>query len=65
MLEMENFLKQKANSKVFITPITLTDKVLAVTEIQEGSFFKVEITSPLDREIRFNWWILGDQASTQ
>ena len=46
------------SAKVFITPTTLTDKVLSVTNIKNGQSFDAAITSPSPDEIKFNWWII-------
>ncbi len=47
-----------SSSKIFITPITATDKVISVTNIKTGESFDVSITSPDQDEIKFNWWIV-------
>lgn len=49
-----------SGSKVFLTPRTLTDKNLVVTEIIEGESFTVEILSPTPDEIQFDYWIVGE-----
>jgi hypothetical protein len=47
------------NSKVFITPTSDTqDKQLYVTDIKEGTSFKVNIREVLDRNITFDWFIV-------
>ncbi|MBU1031725.1 hypothetical protein KKE03_02240, partial [Patescibacteria group bacterium] len=46
-------------SKVFITPTSVTDKVLSVTSIEEGISFDVSMLSPSTADINFNWWIVG------
>jgi len=47
-----------SSAKVFITPTTLTDKVLSVTDVKNGESFDISITSPSSDEIKFNWWII-------
>lgn len=49
----------RGNSKVFITPRTLTDKSLVVTGIQNGQSFTVEIVGTATRDITFDYWIVG------
>ena len=46
------------SSKVFITPITTTDKVLSVTNIKTNESFDVEVLTPSPVDIKFNWWIV-------
>jgi len=45
---------------VYITPVSETEnKVLYVKAKKEGEFFKVGIDTPIDQDIRFNWWIIN------
>ena len=48
-----------ANSKVFVTPITKTDKVLSVTTKVDKTSFTVEATSSATTDVEFNWWIVN------
>jgi len=50
-----------ASSKVFISPTSLTDKVLSVTNIKDSQSFDVSILTPTPVDINFNWWIVGTQ----
>ncbi len=46
-------------SQVFVTPTSPTgNKVLYVTNQSDGQF-RVEIDSPIDRDIQFNWWLVN------
>ena len=47
-----------ANSKIFITPKATLSEPLAVTEIIPGESFKVEIKTPVEKDIDFDWWII-------
>ncbi|MDD5416249.1 MAG: MerR family DNA-binding transcriptional regulator [Candidatus Daviesbacteria bacterium] len=46
------------SAKVFITPISPTDKVLSVTDIKPGTSFDVSMLTPSQTDIKFNWWIV-------
>jgi len=46
------------NSKIFITPTTVTNKQLAVTYKTDGKF-KVEILEADTTPISFDWWIVN------
>ncbi|EKE10897.1 MAG: complement C1q protein, partial [uncultured bacterium] len=48
-------------SKIFVTPKNVTDKVLAVTETLAGEGFMVKIKEPIgisDNPIEFDWWMV-------
>jgi hypothetical protein len=47
-----------ANSRIFVTPTSATDKPLAVTSLNPGQGFDVTITSSASSDIEFNWWIV-------
>jgi hypothetical protein len=47
------------NSLIFITPTTVTDKVISVTQKNSGSDFTVQIQTPSTTDIKFNWWIIN------
>ena len=53
------------NTLIYITPLTETNnKVIFVKskkarEQEEMGWFKVAIDTPIDKEIRFNWWIIN------
>jgi hypothetical protein len=47
------------SSLVFVTPTTVTDKVLSVTKKTVGDSFEVRITSPSTEDIQFNWWVVN------
>ena len=51
--------KIKNTSKIFITPTSITDKPLVVTEKLDGSGFKVSIISNTDSDISFDWMIIN------
>ncbi len=46
-------------SNIFITPKTLYEGVLAVTEQKDQEYFKVEVEKAGEEEIFFNWWIIN------
>ena len=48
-----------ADSRIFITPTSLTDKVLVATEKVAGESFKVKILSPAGSDIIFDWWVVN------
>jgi len=48
------------NSKIFLTPTSLTDKQITVLNVADGKF-KVAISSPSTTPISFNWWIVGNK----
>ncbi|GBE17369.1 hypothetical protein BMS3Abin15_01213 [bacterium BMS3Abin15] len=59
--EIEVVIKTKAvtnNSKVFVVSKTVTDQPLAVTNIEEGKSFTVEVKNPVTENIEFDWWIV-------
>ncbi|RMH14771.1 MAG: hypothetical protein D6698_12310, partial [Gammaproteobacteria bacterium] len=47
------------NSKIFITPTTITDKILSVTDIIEGQGFTVATKNASSQKIEFNYWIIN------
>jgi hypothetical protein len=47
------------NSKVFITPTSLTNMNLAVTDIKPGLGFIVGTTEASSEALNFNWWIVN------
>lgn len=47
------------DSAVFVTPETVIDVPLAVSQKLSGQSFRVEISKPLDREVRFSWWVVN------
>ncbi|MDD3646901.1 MAG: hypothetical protein PHS44_00150 [Candidatus Dojkabacteria bacterium] len=47
------------NSRIFITPTVTTDKQLSVTEKASDDYFLVTISSPVDYDITFDWWIIN------
>ncbi|MFC1621852.1 MerR family DNA-binding transcriptional regulator [Patescibacteria group bacterium] len=49
------------SSKVFVTPTIATDRALAVTEVNEGDGFVVEIGSSSSEDIEFNWFIVDSR----
>ncbi len=49
----------KANSKVFVTLRTVTDKSLIVTNIYDSQAFTVELPSVTNKNIEFDYWIVG------
>jgi hypothetical protein len=54
-----------ANSKIFITPASLTSAVLGVTKIDPGQGFWVETTNTVNKDLRFNWWIIDVVANAK
>jgi len=51
-----------ANSRIFVTPRNKVTQPLYVIEIREGESFKVEVGSPIDKDITFDWWIVEEVA---
>ncbi|MFZ5366523.1 MAG: phage integrase SAM-like domain-containing protein [Patescibacteria group bacterium] len=52
--------KVSENTLVYLTPVSDTqNKVLYVSAKKSGEWFKVGIDTPIDQEIRFNWWIIN------
>jgi len=52
----------KENDRIFITPRVLTARNIAVTEIDDGEGFKVEVMGDITEDegvIRFDWLIIG------
>jgi len=48
-----------SSSRIFVTPVSETDKPLIVKNIVAGKSFDVIIVSPYTAEIKFNWWIVN------
>lgn len=48
------------NSKIFLTPTTLTNQQLVIIEKSDGKF-KVGIPLPATSPITFDWWIVGNK----
>jgi len=46
------------NSKVFVTPRVAIEKPLAVTEVEEGESFTVELVNITEKDIEFDWWVV-------
>jgi len=51
----------RSNSLIFITPTTITDSPLSVTEKSSGSGFRVETEKSTDKNIHFDWWIIESE----
>jgi hypothetical protein len=49
-----------SSSKIFLTPTTLTDKQLTITNKSDGKF-KVGISLSSTKPITFDWWIVGNK----
>jgi hypothetical protein len=47
------------DSKIFITPLGVTDRVISVIEIEPGVGFTVGLKYGSFSDIRFNWWIIN------
>ena len=48
-------------SKIFVTPLTITEQPLAVTQIEACAAphgFKVQIKNPAGETVKFNWWLV-------
>ena len=55
-----NSTEVKPNSKIFVTPTSLTGKqTLVVTQKVEGQSFTVEMDRAINADIYFDWWILN------
>jgi len=50
--------KVTTNAKVFITPRTVTNQTIAVTDIVNNTSFTVELNSIADKDITFDYWII-------
>jgi hypothetical protein len=46
------------NSKIFVTPKSTLSEPLAVTTINSGDSFTVEVKSKVDENVKFDWWIV-------
>ncbi|HSW97599.1 MAG TPA: hypothetical protein VLF89_07280 [Candidatus Saccharimonadales bacterium] len=46
-------------SKVFVTLKTLEEATLVVTHQTSGKSFTVELTKPMNKDTKFNWWIVN------
>jgi hypothetical protein len=51
----------QSNSLIFITPTTITNSPLSVTEKFLDSGFRVETEKPTDKNIHFDWWIIESE----
>ncbi len=52
--------KVSENTLVYLTPVSDTEnKVLFLKAKKAGEWFKVGIDTAIDKEIRFNWWIIN------
>jgi hypothetical protein len=48
-----------SKSAIFLTPKTKISLPLSVTTQKAGDFFRVEISEPVDKDVKFNWWIVN------
>ncbi len=48
-----------SGSAVFVTPETVIDAPLAVSQKNPGQSFKVEVSKPIDKDVNFSWWIIN------
>jgi len=48
-----------AQSKIFVTSKTIIPLPLAVTKQISGQSFTVEIKKPVEKKIKFNWWVVN------
>ncbi|MFC1653959.1 hypothetical protein ACFL1M_03895, partial [Patescibacteria group bacterium] len=46
-------------SKVFVTPTTITDQIITVTQVIPGQGFLLETALPGTKDLTFNWWIIN------
>jgi hypothetical protein len=51
----------RSDSLIFITPTTITDSPLSVTEKSTDTGFRVETEKSTDKEIHFDWWIIESE----
>ncbi|MBP6994235.1 tail fiber domain-containing protein, partial [Candidatus Woesebacteria bacterium] len=49
------------NSRIFVTPLTKTNKPLYVSMVVDGSHFIVSLGETPPTDIRFNWWIVEEE----
>jgi hypothetical protein len=50
----------KTTSKIFVTPRSKTgNKQLVVTQVTNGTSFKVEIDAAIPSDILFDWWVIN------
>ena len=47
------------SSKIFVTPLGITNQVISVVDTIPGEGFVVGITTPTSTPIEFNWWIIN------
>lgn len=52
-----------STSKIFVTPKVATDQPLAVTNINVGESFTVEIKNPVSEKINFDWFLLEEKPA--
>gem|GEM_PF-6244737 len=50
--------KVTSSSKIFITLATVSDSPVAVTKVEEGKGFYVELKESATEDIQFNWWLV-------
>ena len=48
-----------STSAIFVTPKTKTELPLSVTQQVPGTSFRVELSTPDTKDIKFNWWIVN------
>jgi len=51
----------QTSSLIFITPTTITNSPLSVTEKSSDFGFRVEAEEPTDKDIHFDWWIIESE----
>jgi hypothetical protein len=49
-----------SKSKIFVTSKKATDQTLAVTEITENEGFWVEVKTPVEEDLDFDWWMVEE-----
>ena len=49
------------NSKIFVTAKDVSTQPLSVTKIISGKSFKVEIKDPVEKELKFDWWVVEEK----
>ncbi len=52
-------------SRIFVTPKVPTTAPLAITQIEEGKSFTIEIAQSQEVDVPFNYWIVESQTLTQ
>jgi len=46
-------------SLIYITPVSSTDNQVLYVKQKNNDGFTIAVDSPVDRDIRFNWWIIN------